>query len=168
MLDHPGNSAIQAALPAEPWAAAGIVSAVRVAVVSDAAQLVTGENAAEGRCTVPAYLPDTERSRDRRHRERMRRDRAAQNFCRHLTRTLNSHPRKICRATDMLEAPWAALWLAVHDFQRTKGKRDHFVRVRALPCLVRLGVMVETGSPVIDLTEFWDQGVCVQQDIRSR
>lgn len=167
MLDHPGNSAVQAALSAEPWAAAGIVSAVRVAVVSDAAQLVTGEDVAEGRGTVPADLPDAERAGDRRHCERVRRDRAAQNFCRHFTRTLNSHPQKICRTSDMLEAPWAALWLAVHDFQRSKGKRDHFVRVRALSCVVRLGVMVETGSPIIDFTKFWDQGFCVQQDIRS-
>jgi hypothetical protein len=139
-----------------------------VAVVDDATQLVTGEDVAEGRGTVPAYLPDTKCSRDRRHRERMRRDRAVENVCRHLTRTLNSHPQKICRATDKLEAPCAALWLAVHDFQGAKGKRDHFVRVRALPCVVRLGVMVETGSPVIDVTNFWDKGFCVQQNIRSR
>jgi len=85
VLDHPRDGAVQAVRPAEPGPAAGIVSAVGVAVVDDAAQLGARQDVAEGGGAVPADLPDTERARDRRHRERVRRDRPAQNLRRRLT-----------------------------------------------------------------------------------
>jgi hypothetical protein len=85
VLDHPRDGAVQAALPTQPRAAAGIIPAMGVAVVDDAAQLVAREDVTEGRGTVSADLPDTERAGDRRHRERVCRDRPAQNLCRDLT-----------------------------------------------------------------------------------
>jgi hypothetical protein len=85
VLDHPGPGTVEAVSPAEPEPAAVAVSAVGVAVVDDAAELVPAEHVSEGRRAHPADLPDTEGARCRRHREWVRRDRPTQGLRRRLT-----------------------------------------------------------------------------------
>ena len=85
VLDHPRHGTVKAVGPAEPGPATAVISAVRVAVMDDAAELVSGQYVPDGCRANPTDLPDTERSEDRGDWEWVRRDRPTQNIGRCFT-----------------------------------------------------------------------------------